>query len=653
VVIAAAEATFLPRERFDALLDLLREGGRTVIGPTVRDGAVVLGEITTAQDLPGGWQDEQGPGRYRLTPGHGPRLFDVVNGPQSWKQHTFPPRIPVATARRDGDGGATFAPIAPDPPRLAFLGVRACEIAALGIQDRVLTGGTFVDEDYRSRREAAIVVAVACTRAVSTCFCTSMGTGPEVREGHDLVLTELDDGFVIASGSAVGDRLVARLPGPRATAAQVGSASAAVAATRAAIGDDAVANEGLRDRLMDKLDSPRWAEVADRCLSCANCTMVCPTCFCTSSTLRSDLDGTVNVAQREWDSCFSTSFARVAGGNFRPARSDRYRQWLTHKFATWYDQFGTSGCVGCGRCVTWCPVEIDVREELAAIAPPAMPVGRVPPRPAAATTGRFDVATLRAVGPETADTKTLRLVPGDPALLGGIPGQFVMVEQPGLPAFPISASRDGDTELYLAVRAAGPASAALLASPLGSEIGLRGPLGRGWPIDRALGRDVVIAAGGIGLAPLRPLVDGLLADRDRFGEILLAYGARTPGDRLFVSELDAWAGRGIEVAQIVDRSDTGWVGRVGVVTSLLDQRDFSRRPSVAFVCGPEAMMQATTRVLRDGGIPEERIFVSLERHMECGIGLCGHCQMGPFFICRDGPVFSLAELGDFFGRQGL
>jgi NAD(P)H-flavin reductase len=228
-----------------------------------------------------------------------------------------------------------------------------------------------------------------------------------------------------------------------------------------------------------------------------------------------------------------------------------------------------------------------------------------------------------------------------------------MVEQPGFPAFPISCSRYGEEDLFLTVRGAGPATSALINTAIGSEIGLRGPLGRPWPIDRALGRDVVVVAGGIGLAPLRPLIDALIADRDRFGAILLAYGARTPGDQLFKDELVSWAGHGIEVVQIVDRSGPGWTGRVGVVTNLLDQRDFARRASVAFVVGPERMMQATTRVLRDGGIPAERIFVSLERHMECGIGLCGHCQMGPFFICKDGPVFSLTELGDLFTREGI
>jgi NAD(P)H-flavin reductase len=655
VVIAGStgtEAIFLPRARLDALLDLLREGGRTIVGPTVRDGQLVLAEIATVDDLPAGWRDEQDPGHYRLTDGHGARVFDIVNGQMSWKQFTFPPRQQVGSMQRTAEGTVRFEATPPDPPRLAFLGVRACELAALGIQDRVLAGGTFVDEDYRARREAALVVAVQCTRAGRGCFCTSMGTGPEVRSGHDLVMTELDDGFLVRAGTPAGERLLDRIPGRKATAWEEGAVAAAVATVRAEIGDP-VATDGLRDRLMDKLDSPRWAEVADRCLACANCTMVCPTCFCTSTVVQSDLDGTINVTERQWDSCFTEGFAKVAGGNFRPRRADRYRQWLTHKFATWVDQFGTSGCVGCGRCVTWCPVGIDVREELAAIAPPAATAERAPSRPAAATPGRFDVARLVSSSPETGDTTSLRLAPSDPALLSGLPGQFVMVERPGFPSLPISVSRFGTDELVLTVRAVGAATTNLVSEQPGAEIGLRGPLGRPWPIDRALGRDLVIVTGGIGLAPLRPAIDAVLADRERFGQVLLAYGARTPSDRLFTDELETWNRSGIEVAQIVDRAGPGWNGRVGVVSQLLENRDFSERPTVAFVCGPERMMQATIAVLRDRGLPPERCWVSMERHMQCGIGLCGHCQMGPYFVCRDGPVFSVAELGELFGREGI
>ena len=645
----AGRPGFLRRDDLERLISLLREGGRTVIGPTMRDDAIVYDEISSMADLPAGWTDDQAPGRYRLAHDDSGRLFDYTVGPTSWKRFTFPPRVPLTTAGRSTAGAAAFDAARPDPPRLAFLGVRACEIAALLVQDRVLSGGPFVDEDYRARRESAVVVAVQCTRAGGTCFCASMGTGPEVNGGHDLVLTEVDDGFVVESGSPLGMQLVGRLPLTAAEPGQIAAAVQGVAEARTQQADG-VALDGLRDRLMDQLDSPRWAEIADRCLACANCTMVCPTCFCTSVTMTSDLDGRSTDLDRQWDSCFTGNFAKVAGGNFRARRQDRYRQWLTHKFATWFDQFGTAGCVGCGRCITWCPVGIDVREELSIIAPPYQASTRPPV--VAGSPGAYSPATVRSIVPVTADTSTLHLVPDQRGLLAVHPGQFVMVEQPGFPPLPISVSRVAGDELSLTIRAAGPATAAAIALRPGMQLGLRGPLGRGWPLERAVGRDVVVVAGGIGLAPLRPLLDALLADREQFGSLLLAYGARTPADQLFTDEYDAWRAGGLEVAEIVDRAGPEWTGRVGVVTGLLDQREWRSREAIAFVVGPERMMQATVATLRERGIPRRRIFVSMERHMECGIGLCGHCQMGPYFICKDGPVFAVNEISDLM-REGI
>jgi NAD(P)H-flavin reductase len=179
-------------------------------------------------------------------------------------------------------------------------------------------------------------------------------------------------------------------------------------------------------------------------------------------------------------------------------------------------------------------------------------------------------------------------------------------------------------------------------------------MGRGWPVELAEGRDVMVITGGIGLAPLRPLLDWLLLHRDRIARIHLAYGARTPADRLYVDELDALARSGvIDVAQTVDRAGPEWLGRVGVVTQVIDRVLCSCDRTVAFICGPERMMTATVDVLHERGIPDQRIYVTLERHMDCGVGLCGHCQLGRFFVCKDGPVFSLAELGPAFGIEGL
>ena len=652
-MVTAVEApAFLGRADLDRLISLLREDGRTVIGPTVSDGAIVYDEIRSASDLPAGWRDEQEPGRYRLVQTDDERTFDFAVGPTSWKRYTFPSRVPIGRAER-GPSGLAFEPVQPEPPALAFLGVRGCELAALRIQDRVLAEGSVADPDYVARRNAALVIAVECSVASATCFCTSMGTGPEVRrDDADLVLTELDDGFVVRAGSEAGRSLAERLPLEVAGVERTERGRASVARVRRAIGDP-VAVDGLRGRLLAQLESPRWAEVADRCLACANCTLVCPTCFCTSVSQRSDLDGETSVAERSWDSCFSGEFAKVAGGNFRSRREDRYRQWLTHKFATWIDQFGTSGCVGCGRCITWCPVGIDVREELAAIASP--PPARILPPAAAGTPGAFATGRIERIEAETADTTTL-VVAVDPLIAAGGPGQFLMVTRPGLPAVPISISRyhPADGRIELSIRAAGPATATLDRLAVGDELGLRGPLGQGWPVEVAEGRDIVVVAGGIGLSPLRPLVDELLRGRDRFGAVRLYHGARTPADRPHVPDLEAWARRrDIELAVTVDRAGEGWTGPVGVVTHLFDSARWDGREAVAFVCGPERMMQATAATLLDRGLRPERIHVSLERHMECGIGLCGHCQMGRYFVCRDGPVFTLADLGPAFSLEGI
>ncbi len=591
-------------------------------------------------------------------------MFDANASPTSWKRFVHPPLVPLTRGRRNGEA-VVVESVSEPAPKVAFVGVRACELAALRIQDRAMRAGPVGDADHAARQNETITVAVECAAAASTCFCTSMGTGPEIDGGADVILSELDEGFVVRSGTAAGGAILADLGLQAASQPQVDAAAAQVAAVRAAIGDP-VPPEGLPERLRAALDHPRWAEIAERCLACANCTLVCPTCFCTSVSVASDLDGTVGTTERSWDSCFNVGFGRVAGGaNFRPSVPDRYRQWLTHKFSTWWDQFGSSGCVGCGRCIAWCPVGIDVREELMAIAPPGAMAGPIPwpispdagraPAPLAEPAPYDHVtATVAAVRPETADTVTLRLATADERLLAARPGQFVMVELPAFAVPPISISRIDPDALELTIRSVGAATATLTSLKVSAEVALRGPLGRGWPIESAVGRDVAIIAGGIGLAPLRPLIDAVLADRSRFGAVRLYLGARTPRDRLFVAEMAALAGRiDLEVAEIVDRAGPEWLGRVGVVTQLFDQATWAGDRTTAFICGPERMMQATATRLGRLGVEPEATWVTLERNMACGVGTCGHCQLGPFFVCRDGPVFSLAELGSAFWRDGL
>jgi ferredoxin len=355
-------------EGLDVLIDALRARGYRTLGPTVRDGAIVYDEIDTSAELPIGWTDRQEAGSYRLERRGDDARFGYAVGPHSWKRHLFPPRIRLWRARRDAEGVPDWQEEPPDETPLAFIGVRACELHAIDIQDRVFLGGAHTDGDYAARRDQAFLVAVNCFEPAATCFCTSMGTGPQVGEGHDLVLTELLDGehrFLAEAGTDRGREVLEALPSRPAGPSDVASATASIGGAVDKMGRS-LETDGLPDLLRGALDHPRWAEVADRCLTCGNCTLVCPTCFCTAVEDETDLTGEASRF-RVWDTCFSVDYSYLHGGSVRPSGRSRYRQWLTHKLGTWHDQFGSSGCVGCGRCIAWCPVGIDITEEVAAI----------------------------------------------------------------------------------------------------------------------------------------------------------------------------------------------------------------------------------------------------------------------------------------------
>ena len=239
----------------------------------------------------------------------------------------------------------------------------------IDVQDRVLARGEHADTGYRARREGTFVVALNCSVAGGTCFCASMGTGPGATGGFDLSLTEVLEPrhqLLAEAGSAEGADVLAALPGLEATAVEAEHARHLVASAGGRMGRKLDTSD-LPGLLAGRPDHQHWDRVAERCLACTNCTLVCPTCFCSTVEDSTELSGEKAERWRRWDSCFTLDFSFLGGGSVRPSISSRYRQWLTHKLDTWYDQFGTSGCVGCGRCITWCPVGIDLTEEVPAL----------------------------------------------------------------------------------------------------------------------------------------------------------------------------------------------------------------------------------------------------------------------------------------------
>jgi sulfhydrogenase subunit beta (sulfur reductase) len=347
----------------------LKQQGYQLLGPTIQDGAIVYDELDTPTDLPIGWTDEQAGGTYRLKPRDDAALFGYNVGPHSWKKYLFQPHQRLWQADRQGQT-LNFTPDQPQPTKRAFIGVRACELAAIKIQDRVFGSGAYGDPHYQAQRQLLFIVAVNCGQAGNTCFCTSMATGPAATTGFDLALTEVLSGdqhyFVVTVGSAAGLAALQQIPHQPATELAQQTAQAIIAHTAQTMGRQ-MATQDLKATLYQNLEHPRWDVVADRCLTCANCTMACPTCFCSTVEDVTDLTGDHTERWRSWDSCFTLDFSYTHGGTVRSTAKSRYRQWLTHKLASWHDQFDTSGCVGCGRCITWCPVGIDLTEEVAVI----------------------------------------------------------------------------------------------------------------------------------------------------------------------------------------------------------------------------------------------------------------------------------------------
>nr|MBN2276440.1 4Fe-4S dicluster domain-containing protein [candidate division Zixibacteria bacterium] len=357
----------IERGDFGSLFEVLKKKGYTLTGPTVRSNAVVYDDLSSVDDLPIGWTDKQDGGYYRLVRDKHDLLFGYVVGPQSWKKFIYPPRRLLYEAKK---AGHRYNPLPMEEiqvTRRALIGVRPCELQALAINDKVLTQGPYADPYYQKQRANLFIVAVNCVRPGGTCFCASMGTGPKAESGYDLVLTEVFDSgkhyFLAEAGSNSGRGLLNDITGRPADESEISQAEQAVAEAVNRMGRK-VDTRDLKTVLENNFDHPHWEEITKRCLTCGNCTSVCPTCFCVNVEDTTSLGGETAQRWRRWDSCYNVDFSYIHGGSIRATETSRHRQWVMHKMSYWHDQFGTSGCVGCGRCITWCPVGIDITEEV-------------------------------------------------------------------------------------------------------------------------------------------------------------------------------------------------------------------------------------------------------------------------------------------------
>jgi sulfhydrogenase subunit beta (sulfur reductase) len=349
------------------IIDTLKSKHYTTIGPTVRDGAIVLSEIDGVGDLPSGWKEEKEAGTYRLSKNGDDSLFGYTVGIHSWKRYLHPPGVVLYQTRRKGTGFVIQHDDG-EPVKYAFIGVRPCELNAIKIQDNIFLHGETADEGYKLRRNGAFLMVVNCTKPAPTCFCVSMGTGPGVKTyGYDLALTEIGTNgsrrYVVEAATEIGDEILRSLSPKEANGDDIDEVETLLGKAAGEM-TRSVDTAGIKELLYINHDHQQWDDVAKRCLTCGSCTQVCPTCFCNTVEDFTDIKGAEAQRRRRWDSCFTLDFTYIHGGSTRPSAKSRYRQWLTHKFAAWQDQYDTFGCVGCGRCLTWCPVGIDLTEEL-------------------------------------------------------------------------------------------------------------------------------------------------------------------------------------------------------------------------------------------------------------------------------------------------
>lgn len=347
------------------------KGSYRVIGPKVEDGAIILSDIEYA-DIPSGYRDQQGKGTYRISKGDGSYIFSFSNGPDSFKRFLHLPSSEIFSFQK-GSKGFRVRPSAYSERPIAFLAIRACDIYALKLYDRIFLEGPVKDRNYQRLRSGSLVIALNCIYPGDNCFCSSMGTGPEVKDGFDIALTELDDSFIIEIKTVLGEKASEGLPLEDIEPKDIDEKYLRIENCKKLI-KKSIRTYELPFVIYRNLEHQRWTEIAKRDLECGNCTQVCPTCFCNSSYDHIEISSISKKSGefsgtriRIWDSCFSRNFARVHGGNFRPSRRARYRQWMSHKLAYMIEQFGLQGCVGCGRCITWCPAGIDITEEMEAL----------------------------------------------------------------------------------------------------------------------------------------------------------------------------------------------------------------------------------------------------------------------------------------------
>ncbi len=617
----------ITKANFEAMVEKLL-GDMEVFGVKARHGKYVYDKINQAEEL-------------RLD-------YDVTTTPPT--KYLLPARETILKFKVGDESKAQ--PVIDASPR-AIIGVHPYDIKAIELLDEVFMTVN-PDPNYIARRQNTFIIGVDCLNPSPRSFAPSMGTRL-TDTGFDLLLTDIGHSHMVTVGSEKGANILARYAQVREPTGEEITRQKVVrdeALTRYKLALD-VPKEKLLRLLQDNYDDPYWESRSETCLSCGSCVMVCPTCFCFD--VQDDVALSLKEGERyrRWDGCMLVDFAKVGTGeNFRHDKASRFRHRIFRKGKYILERYGAVGCVGCGRCSAACLAEIaspveafNAIAEAARVREAAARMLREVPVKAELYTPR--PAELVRVDSLTPRERVFEFRLKDGKKLGHRPGQFVSVSVLGIGESPfgISSSPTRDGTFQVAVRKVGDVTSALHNLKQGAMVGVRGPFGNGFPLEALQGKDILVIAGGIGLFPLRSLIQYMLDRRKDFGKVIVLFGARSPAERLFLDELDAWSKNPIiEFLETVDRGDASWKGNVGVITTLIPKVQFDPRKTMAVVVGPPVMFRFVIGELKKRDLADENILMSLERRMKCGVGKCGHCQINGVYVCQEGPVFTLAQL---------
>jgi NAD(P)H-flavin reductase/CheY-like chemotaxis protein len=617
----------ITKANFESMVDkLLKE--MEVFGVKARHGKYVYDRIDQAEEL-------------RLD-------YDVTTTPPT--KYLLPARETILKFKVGDESKAQ--PVVDASPR-AIIGVHPYDVKAIELLDEVFMTVN-PDPNYIARRQNTLIIGVDCLNPSPKSFAPSMGTRL-TETGFDLLLTDIGNSYMVMVGSEKGANILAKY-------AQVREPTGEEIAKQKAVRDEAltkykltldVPKEKLLRLLPDNYDDPYWETRSETCLSCGSCVMVCPTCFCFD--VQDDVALSLKEGERyrRWDGCMLVDFAKVGTGeNFRQDKASRFRHRIFRKGKYIIERYGMVGCVGCGRCAIACLAEIaSPLEAFNAIAESARVkeaaarmLREVPVKTELYTPRPAELVRVESLTPRE---KLFEVRLKDGKKLGHRPGQFIEISVMGIGESPfgVSSSPTRDSTFQFAARKVGDVTSALHNLKPGDIVGVRGPFGNGFPLEALQGKDILVIAGGIGLFPLRSLIQYMLDRRKDFGKVMVLFGARSPAERLFLDELDAWSKNpNIEFLETVDRGDASWKGNVGVITTLIPKVQFDPRRTMAVVVGPPVMFRFVIVELKKRDLADENIIMSLERRMKCGVGKCGHCQINGVYVCQEGPVFTLAQL---------